>query len=80
MNDYRYYLAVTNNSDVYILEEIYTSADAPNEVLYLTAHEPFHTDTPEGLKKLRAYFNERGWKLGSPIMWTNDHYSCEITF
>ena len=76
MNDCRYYITVTNDSAIYTLE-IY-SAGADPKILHLTAHEPFHLDTPEGLIELHTYFDQRGWELGVPLFNTDDHYSCEI--
>lgn len=77
MSDFRYYIVVTNNSALFTLE-VYKVVSYP-DILHLTAHEPFHLDTPEGLIELHAYFNQHGWKLvESPILNTNERYSCEI--
>lgn len=76
MNDCRYYITVTNDSAIFTLE-VYRVGAYP-KILHLTAHEPFHLDTPEGLIELRTYFNRHGWELGVPLFNTDDHYSCEI--
>lgn len=78
MNNYRYYITVTNNSSMFKLE-MDTSDRKNTSVMYLlTAHEPFHLDTPEGLIELHNYFDEHGWLLRTPTHNTNECYSCEI--
>lgn len=76
MDRNRYYITVTNHSSMFTLEM--HTPEGEDTVMHLTAHEPFHLDTPEGLIEMHNYFDEHGWLLRAPIHNTDDYYSCEI--